>query len=65
LLRRTLLDAASNRQAEFQSTEADVHGQRYVLNFPMTTASGTATIRSTWIVAAGQDVLRFVTCYVL
>lgn len=65
LLRRALLDAARNRQAEFQPTEADRHGQRYALDFPMTAAGGTGTLRSTWIVPAGQDVLRFITCYVL
>jgi len=65
LLRRALLDAAWNRQAELQSAGTDLHGQRYVLNFPMVTAVGTATIRSTWIVPTDQDVLRFVTCYVL
>ncbi len=65
LLRRTLLDAARNRQGDLQPTDADEFGQRYVLDFPMTTAAGTATVRSAWIVLASQDVLRLTSCYVL
>jgi uncharacterized protein DUF6883 len=45
--------------------EADAYGRRVVLDFEIGTAAGSATIRSAWIVLAGEDVLRFVTCYVL
>ena len=65
LLRRILLDAARDRQDELQPTDADEFGQRYVLDFPMTTAAGNAMVRSAWIVLAGQDVLRLTSCYVL
>jgi hypothetical protein len=65
LLRRTLLDAAHNRQDQLQPTDADEFGQRYVLDFPMTTAAGSATVRSAWIVLSRQDVLRLTSCYVL
>ncbi|HWK45953.1 MAG TPA: hypothetical protein VNT30_14620 [Stellaceae bacterium] len=65
LLRQTLLDAARDRQKELQATDNDEYGQRYVLDFPMTTAIGSATIRSAWIVPAGQGVLRLISCYVL
>jgi hypothetical protein len=65
LLRQTLLDAATNRQDDLRPADADPFGQRYVLDFPMTTAAGGAIIRSAWIVLAGEDVLRLTSCYVL
>jgi hypothetical protein len=65
LLRDVLLEAARDRPDELQSTTADEFGQRYVLDFPMSTASGSAVIRSAWIVLTGQTVLRLTSCYVL
>lgn len=65
LLRQSLLGAAREHQDDLQPTDADAYGQRYVLDFAMTTVAGTATVRSTWIVLAGQDVLRLTSCYVL
>jgi len=64
-LQRALLDAARDWQDDLQPTEADEYGQRYVLDFPMTTLAGAGTVRSAWIVLAGQDVLRLTSCYVL
>jgi hypothetical protein len=64
-LGQALLDAAQHRQDDVRPTDADTFGQRYVLDFPLTTAAGTATVRSAWIVLAGQDVLRLTSCYVL
>jgi hypothetical protein len=65
LLRGTLLDAVRDRSYDLKRGELDEYGQRYVLDFEMTTLAGTATIRSSWIAPAGDEVLRFVTCYVL
>jgi len=65
LVRQALVDAARDRQHELKPTDADEYGQRYILDFPMTTAVGTATVRSASIVLAGQDVLRSISCYVL
>jgi hypothetical protein len=65
LLRQELLYAADKWQSELVLTERDSHGQRFVLDFEMTTSAGTATLRSGWIILAGERVLRFVTCYVL
>jgi hypothetical protein len=65
LLRRMLLDAAHDRQDDLQPTDADEFGQRYVLDFPMTTAAGSAMVRSAWIVLIRQDMLRLTSCYVL
>jgi hypothetical protein len=64
-LRQALLDAARDRQDELKPTDADEFGQRYVLDFELTTAAGAAIIRSAWIVLAGDDVLRLTSCYVL
>jgi hypothetical protein len=63
-LRQVLLDAARDRQDELQPTDADEFGQRYVLDFELTTTAGTAIVRSAWIVLAGDDVLRLTSCYV-
>jgi hypothetical protein len=65
LLVRALLDAARVHQDDLRPTVADDYGQRYVLDFEMTTAAGTATVRSAWIVLGSHDVLRFTSCYVL
>lgn len=64
-LRQTLLDAARDHQDEFREADADVFGQRYFMDFPMTTATGSATVRSAWIVLVGEHVLRLTSCYVL
>jgi hypothetical protein len=59
------LQAVEERQSELVSGERDSYGQRFVLDFDMTTSTGTATLRSGWIMLVGERVLRFVTCYVL
>ena len=43
----------------------DRYGRRYVIDFEFTGPSGTAMIRSAWIVRAGEDMPRLVTCYIL
>ena len=43
----------------------NAYGQRYIIDCVMTTAVGTAVVRSTWIVLVGQDVPRLTSCYVL
>jgi hypothetical protein len=65
LLRATLLRAATTRQDEFQIGTADEFGTRFVLDLSVVTITGEAPVRSAWIVLVGEDVLRFVTCYVL
>jgi len=64
-LRQALLDAARNHPEDMQPAETDAYGQRYILDLVMITTTGTATIRSAWIVRTGEQVLRFVTCYVV
>jgi hypothetical protein len=44
---------------------ADGYGQRFVLDFQWTGPSGTATIRSNWIVLREDTFPRFVSCRIL
>lgn len=68
----TAQDAQSLLQALQQaalSAEAivgkqDKYGQQYVIDFDFTGPTGTATIRSAWIVRAGEEAPRLVTCYI-
>jgi hypothetical protein len=61
-LREALLAVA--RLNEAVSTVADEYGQRYVVDFAMATTFRQANIRSIWIVRAGDDFPRLVTCFV-
>ena len=62
-LREALLSAA--RSEEAIAGEEDEYGERYVLDFEMRTAVGTATVRSGWIVRHGEDFPRLTSCYVV
>ena len=64
-LRQALLDAVNDDPDDLRVAENDRYGRRFVLDFEMTTPVGTAVIRSRWIVRAGEDMLRFVSCYVV
>jgi hypothetical protein len=64
LLQTILLQTASSSE-EALATELDEYGQRYVLDFDMTTALGSARIRSAWIVLSDEDFPRLVTCYII
>jgi len=43
---------------------ADEYGRRYVVDFEFNGPRGTAVIRSAWIVRAGEELPRLVTCYI-
>jgi hypothetical protein len=62
-LRDWLLRAAVDGEAVAE--RVDEFGDRYPLDFEMTTPSGQATIRSAWIIRAGEDFPRPTTCFVL
>ena len=62
-LHNVLLHAALNLEAELG--EEDDYGQRYVIDLEVTGPTGTATVRSSWIVCHEEDFPRFVSCYVL
>jgi len=63
ILRQELLRAAVDGDAS--PSERDDYGQRYVVNFEMAGPSGSAVIRSIWIVLKGENYPRLITCYVL
>ena len=62
-LQRALLSAAHTYEAF--SIGGDDYGQRYAVDFPLDGPSGTAAIRSLWIVRHGENFPRLITCYVL
>ena len=43
----------------------NAYGQRYIIDFEMTTTVGTAVVRSTWIILVGEDIPRLTSCDVL
>ncbi|MGI8911836.1 MAG: DUF6883 domain-containing protein [Rubrobacteraceae bacterium] len=62
ILRQALLSAA--RSEEAAPTEDDEYGQRYVLDFEMSTEVGSTIVRGGWIVRSGEDFPRFTSCWV-
>jgi hypothetical protein len=62
-LRGLLLEAAVSGEAVAE--HADEFGQRFRIDFEATTETGRATIRSAWMVRAGEDHPRLTTCFVL
>jgi hypothetical protein len=62
-LRQALLSAAVSEEAT--PAEEDEYGQRYMLDFEMSTELGSATVRSGWIVRSGENFPRFTSCWVL
>ncbi len=63
-LREALQAAAANSdQAEHRGHNG--FGAVYVLRFPLTTAQGTATVLSAWIIRDGEDFPRLTTCFIV
>lgn len=62
-LRERLLDAALRH--ECVRGRHTPHGQRYVLDFPLTKGRQAARVRSVWNVRPGETAPRLITCYVL
>jgi hypothetical protein len=63
LMREQLLDAATHEEA--LKAPPNVHGQRYVIECLLTGPTGTARVRTAWIVRPGEDFPRFVSAYVV
>jgi hypothetical protein len=55
--------AAGAEEAERAYT--DMYGARYIVDFDMQGPCGVKRVRSVWIVLTGEDIPRFLTCYVL
>jgi hypothetical protein len=62
VLEQALLDAVDRHREDMRPGVQDEYGQRYLLDFEMTTNMGTATIRSAWIVRTAEVELRLTTC---
>jgi hypothetical protein len=62
-LRSTLLAAAAEGQAV--ELDADSFGRRWRMDVPATRQERHVVIRTLWMVRTGENVLRFVTCWVL
>ena len=64
-LRDVSIDAVATRRSELRETGADQYRRRFVLDFEVATAAGTAMVRPAWMIRTREDILRLVTCYVL
>jgi hypothetical protein len=63
VLQQRLLAVARTGEAVLGMQNA--YGQRYIVDFELTTAVGTAVVRSTWIILVHEEVPRLTSCYVL
>jgi hypothetical protein len=62
-LRDAILSAVISEDAT--PTDADMYGQRYIVDFTMTRQDRQADIRTSWIVRSREDYPRLTSCYVL
>lgn len=62
-LRQKLLAIASTGEAT--RGRQDVYGERYLVDFELTTPHGTGVVRSAWIIRTSEDFPRLTSCYVL
>jgi hypothetical protein len=62
-LQQRLLDVAHFYEAV--ATKRDSYGQRYIIDFELTTHRGSAIVRSTWIILANENFPRLTSCYIL
>lgn len=62
-----LIEAVKKAAVEGEAVigKLDKYGQRYVIDFVFTGPGGTAAVRTAWIVRAGEDFPRLVTCFIL
>jgi hypothetical protein len=62
---RAAVHAAAATSDDVAARGHNGFGDVYVLRFPMTTARGTATVLTAWIVREGEDFPRLTTCYIV
>jgi hypothetical protein len=63
-LRAVLLHGAATSDRAVEGL-GDGFGRRFILDLEFSGPKGAATIRSAWIVRAGEDFPRFTSCFVL
>lgn len=61
--RQALLEAV--RASEGIKLAADEYGSRWRVDVPIARLGTSVVVRTIWIIKAGEDVTRFVTCWVL
>ena len=61
-LQQTVREIARTHDAEAQSPT--LYGQRYAIDFELTTVVGTATVRTAWIIRNEEGIPRLTSCYV-
>ena len=62
-LRDALLQKARSEECAIGTTDED--GVRYIVDFSYARGNKKATVRSTWIVKAGETIPRLTSCFVL
>jgi hypothetical protein len=62
-LRERIIEAIQTTDATEQ-TPSDF-GRRYVVDFTVTTRTGSAPVRTAWMVRNGEDFPRLTSCYVI
>jgi len=63
VLQTALLEAVKTIEAEI--SKLDEHGQRYTVDFEFERQGNRAVVRSVWIIDAGSEIPRLVTCLIL
>jgi len=63
VLQTALLEAVKTIEAEIG--KLDEHGQRYTVDFEFERQGNRAVVRSVWIIDAGSEIPRLVTCLIL
>jgi hypothetical protein len=63
VLRTALLQAV--KVSDFEIGRFDEHGQRYIIDFEFVRRDKRAVVRSIWIIDAGSEIPRLVTCLVI
>jgi hypothetical protein len=59
----TKLRKVAAHYQNFELTDSDQYGERYVAVFPMTTTTGTAKVLSAWIIRPGETYPRLTSVY--
>jgi hypothetical protein len=62
-LRTALLEATLDGDAV--AGEADQYGERYTIDFKVSRANRSATVRSAWIILRGESAPRLTSCFVV
>jgi hypothetical protein len=62
-LREVLLSGM--QRAEAQALADDANGRRWRVDIPLTRHGKRVVVRTVWMVRSGEEVARFVTCWVL